>query len=216
MKILPTLALSLLILSSSIAYADYVIEDFQQYTVGEFPDAWRTWPFRRGKAKDVYKVKMENSNKFLSADDSSDISVQTLKNFYWKLDNYSKFSWKWRARKLPKGANETDRATNDSACGVYIIISKGRGKMLKYTWSTLTPVGTVYEKKPGKAFIIAKDSGGEHLGEWRTHTVNVRDDYEKYTGRQLDRNPVAIAVLTDGNAVHKPSACDYDDFIIKK
>lgn len=191
-----------------------MVEDFSQYKVGDLPSSWRTWPFQRGKAEEVYKVKEENGKKFLSAYDSKDYSVQILKNFYWKIKSYPKLSWKWRAQVLPAGANETNPNTNDSSCGVYVVLSRARGEMIKYTWSSTQPIGTVYEKQKDKAYIIVADTGPSKLGKWQSHTVNVPEEYKKYFHKDLDKEPVAIAILTDGNAMHTASSCDYADFTI--
>lgn len=192
-----------------------VLEDFNGYSVGKFPSDWRTWPFQRGKAMKVYSVKEENGNKYLSAYDNADISVQILKNVNWKIENDPALSFKWRAKILPKDANETNPATNDSACGVYVVFSKARQEMMKFVWSTAAPVGTAYEKVAGKAFIIVKESGSTNLNKWQTVRINVPEEYHKYFKRGLDKSPVAIAILTDGNATHSTAACDYDDFKIE-
>jgi hypothetical protein len=194
--------------------AALTIDDFQQYPTEKIPAKWRTWPFQRGKAAGVYSVKSENDNKFLSATDSNGVSVQILRDFNWKIENYPLLSWKWRAIKLPVNANETDPSTNDSACGVYVVFSKTRQEMLKYTWSTTAPVGTVYEKRQGKAYIVVVESGGKHLNSWLAHRINVIDDYKKYFRKELDKNPSAIAILTDGNATKTEASCDYDEFAI--
>ncbi len=203
--------ISLLVSTSAFAIT---VDDFSSYKTDKFPALWRTWPFQRGKAKEVYFVKEENGKKYLAADDENGASIQILRDFDWKPDYYPVLSWKWRARKLPVGANETNPATNDSACGVYAVISKARQEMIKWTWSTTAPVGTVYEKKPGKAYIIAIDSGPAKLGTWQERKVNVKEEYKKYFHKELDKNPVGIAILTDGNATNSPAACDYADFRI--
>ncbi len=214
MKTLTTAFLCALFLCSTLAHAANVVDNFSDDAIGKLSSSWRTWPFQRGKATEVYKVQQENGKKFLHASDSWDYSVQILKNFNWKIDTYPNLSWKWRAITLPTGANETKSATNDSACGVYVVFSKARQMMLKYTWSTTVPVGTVYEKVPGKAYIIIADSGDKKLGKWQSHTINVKEDYKKYFKTDLDKAPVAIAILTDGNAMHSPAECDYADFEI--
>lgn len=193
-----------------------IVDDFERYPVDKYPSGWRTWPFQGSKANKVYKIGSENGNKFLSADDTSGLSVQILKDFYWKMEYYPILSWKWRARTLPKGGNETKPATNDSACGVYVVLSKARQQMIKFTWSTAAPVGTAYEKKPGQAYIVVKESGASSLNKWKSQEINILEEYKKYFKRDLDKNPVAIAVLTDGNATASAASCDYDDFEIKE
>lgn len=203
----------LLFFLSTPAFA-VMVDDFSSYKTDKFPTFWRTWPFQRGKAKDVYFVKEENGKKYLAADDLNGASIQILRDFDWKVDHYPVLSWKWRARTLPVGANETNGATNDSACGVYAVISKARQEMIKWTWSTTAPIGTIYEKKAGKAFIIPIDSGPAKLNQWQSRSVNVKAEYKKYFNKDLDRDLVGIAILTDGNATNTPAACDYADFRI--
>lgn len=208
------LIIVLLLLSATPAIASsLVIEDFEGLESGRFPSDWRTWPFQRKKATQVYSVTNKDGDNALYAMDDKGLSIQIFRNFYWDADKYPILRWSWYAHILPKGGNETNPATNDSACGVYIVFGGGRGKALKYTWSTLAPPGTVYEKKPGKIYIIAKRSGNP--GQWHHETVDVKKEYLKYFGRELDRNPSGVAILTDGNATQSPSACYYDDFIIE-
>ncbi len=211
--LLSILAFSFLIFSSVGASA-ITIEDFESYQPDKLPSSWRTWPFQRGKAASVYKVELENGNKYLSAYDASDLSVQILRNIDWKVKEFPILFWKWRPKTLPLNGNETDPAANDSACGVYVILSKARREMIKYTWSTTAPVGSVYEKNPGKAYIIVIKSGVDGVGKWHQEKIDIIKDYKKYFHKELDKNPAAIAILTDGNATHSPSACDYDDFKI--
>lgn len=193
-----------------------VVDDFEQYPVGKFPSSWRTWPFQRGKATSVYIVREENKNKFLAASDSQRFSVQILRDFNWNVKEYPVLSWQWRARTLPAGADETNPEKNDSACGVYVVMSKARQEMMKYTWSTTKPVGTVYEKRPGKAYIIVADTGAAKLSTWQTRKINVLEEYKKYFGKEMDKNPAAIAILTDGNATNSDAKCDYDNFTVEK
>ena len=193
-----------------------VIDALHKARVGRFPTAWRTWPFQRGEAKQVYKVVQEGKSRFIRAYDDKDISVQTMRNFYWPIDRYPYLTWKWRARVLPQGAREDIDTKNDSACGVYVIVGKAKGHALKYVWSTQLPVGKVVTRRKGTLKIKIADSGSSHLNQWRYHTVNVPSDYQKVFGRKLKKNPSGIGILTDGNATHTTSSCDYSNFIISK
>lgn|SRR3989338_9861384 len=86
-----------------------IVEAFTQYETDKFPKSFRTYPFQRGKAEQVYIVREENGNRYLSAKDDKDISVQIFKKFSWEADRWPHFSWKWRAITLPKGAAEKSR-----------------------------------------------------------------------------------------------------------
>ncbi len=191
-----------------------IIEDFQDEEVAKFPRIFGTYPFLRGSAQRVYRIKMEDGNKYLNALDSQDISVQIFREFHWTIADYPLFSWSWRARALPAGGDESKTEANDSACGLYVVFGKYTGTAIKYVWSSTLPVGTVLEKKPGQFFIIVKESGEKHKDQWQPVTVNVLEDYLRLFKHKPDREPSGFGILTDGNALHTRSSCDYDDFVI--
>jgi hypothetical protein len=190
------------------------ITSFSSDAVDSFPKGWRNWPGQGDAVHEVYHVKDDGGNKYLSADDGKDYSVQTFRGPAWMVYDYPIVSWRWRAQVLPKGANENSGATNDSACGVYIMFSQFKKYGIKYVWSSTLPAGTVVTKEPGKMYFIVLDSGASNVGKWRSHKVNVLEDYKKVFGQDApkDTQSQGIGILTDGNATHSRAACDYDDF----
>ena len=174
------------------------VDSLRQSEVGAFPSRWKTYPFYYGKAEKVYKVVSEGGKNILRAEDKIDASIPIFKDFHWDVTKYPYLKFKWRAQILPAGARETSRATNDSACAVYV--GFGRTSALKYTWSSTLPVGSYWAKEPGKFYIIVKNSGASGVGHWHAETVAVPSDYAKYFGKELTRKPSA--------------ACDYADFRI--
>lgn len=182
--------------------------------VGSFPKSWRTWPLQRDKAAEVYTVAEEGDTKFIKAYDDHDISQQIFYRFDWPVAEKPLLSWRWRATTLPEGGRESDDNTNDSACSVYVIIGQYQGHAIKYAWSTTLAPGTVVTRHGGKLKIKILDSGAASKGKWVKHTVDVPADYKALFGQELDKNPSGIAILTDGNAVHKPAGCDYTDFAV--
>jgi DUF3047 family protein len=214
-----TLALfAALTLLSAAARADGLrnVEEFSQYEVDKFPKSFRTYPFQRGKAEKVYIVKDDGGNKFLHASDDQGISVQAFKRFYWDRNRWPNFSWRWKAVALPKGGDERNGMPNDSACGIYLVFGGYTGNAIKYVWSSTLPTGTVVEKKPGKFYIVVLDSGSSKSGAWQTKTVNILEDYKKLFKSDPEHDPDGFGLLTDSNATHTPSACDYDDFRISE
>jgi hypothetical protein len=193
-----------------------MIDDFSQYEAGKFPKSFRTYPFQRGKAMEVYSVQSDGNNQFLHASDDKDISVQVFKKFFWEAKRWPYLSWKWRAVTLPKGAAENNPKINDSACGIYVVFGGYTGKVLKYVWSTTLPVGSVHEKKPNKFYFIVAESGSADVGTWKTAAVNVVEDYKRVFKEDPKKEPDGFGLLTDGNATHTLAACDYDDFKISE
>lgn len=183
------------------------IEGFSSGVSGEFPKGWRTRPGQGSAAEQEYKVQDEGGNKYLAADDPSGLSTQIFKMASWNLDNYPLLKWKWRARKLPAGANEGSPSQNDSACGIYVSFGMVRGYALKYVWSSSLPVGTTV-KKDDKMYIIVKRSGG---GGWANESANIVADATKAWGKVPDRTLSGVGILTDSNATHSAASCDYDN-----
>lgn len=184
------------------------VAGFSKDAVGDFPKGWRARPGQGNAAEEVYTVREEGGMKYLMADDQRHQSVQIFRLAHWNLDKYPVLKWKWRAKKLPVGANETIQAKNDSACGIYISFGLIRGKALKYTWSTTAPVGTMH-KKDDRMYIFVKRSGASQVGQWVEESTNVIEDAKKAYGSVPDRTLSGVAILTDGNATGSEVACDY-------
>ncbi|MBF0492116.1 MAG: DUF3047 domain-containing protein [Deltaproteobacteria bacterium] len=199
---------------TTVAANEMGIDDFSKTKVGDFPLWWSTYPFQGGKVKQVYKMKEEDGKRFISAFDNKDISLPIYKDFPWDLQKYPVLKWRWRATTLPKGAAENSRATNDSACGVYVPFGKTSGVALKYVWSSTLAVGNVWEKDPKEFFVIVKSSGAAKLNQWQEVSVNVLEEFKKHFGKNPSKNPSAVGIMTDGNAMHSASGCDYGDFRI--
>lgn len=213
-KLLLIAALLFCSAGTSASDAPKVLDDFSSSKVGNFPKKWRTWPLQRGKAEEVYSVAEEKGSRFIKAYDDHDVSQQIFLNFDWHVDEKPVLSWKWRATTLPAGANESDGSTNDSACGVYVVVGKYDGHAIKYVWSTTLPIGKTVSRHDGKLNVKVLDSGSKSVGKWVKHSVDIPADYQTLFGGKLEKSPSGIAILTDGNAMHKPSGCDYADFAI--
>ncbi|MDO8494554.1 MAG: DUF3047 domain-containing protein, partial [Deltaproteobacteria bacterium] len=169
------------------------VDNFERYKVGQFPTWFKTWPFQRSDTQKVYSVRQEEGNKFLRADDAKDLSKQIFKEFSWDLKQYPYFKWRWRAKVLPKNAAENVGAKNDSACGIYIVFGRMSGRALKYNWSTTLPVGTTFEKKPGKMHMTMVDSGSQHLGKWRSHSIHIPTEYKNLFKAGMEKGPSGFA-----------------------
>ena len=193
----------------------FTLDDFSTSKVGKFPMRWRTWPLQRSSAERVYSVVEEGGKRFIKAYDATNESQQIFLSFPWSLDERPILTWRWRATKLPESANESSDATNDSACGLYVVFGRTSGHAIKYVWSTGLPAGSVVTRNDGKLKVKVLDAGAARAGSWVTHGQNIMADYKQLFGKQPDRDPSGIGILTDGNAVQKPSGCDYADFAVE-
>lgn len=205
---------SLAYLEAELSGRGYVIlEDFEGEKVGKLPKDW-TWRKRDQDKNKPYKVKEENGNKYLAADDNGE-SVILGKDVKWNLKKYPYISFRWRARSLPEGADERFGKTVDSAAGIYVVYKKKLGlipESVKYVWSTTLPVGSTMQRSGiGKPWMIVAESGEERLGEWHTYVFNAYEAYKKTFGGEPPEKAIAIGILSDANSTRSKAYADYDD-----
>jgi hypothetical protein len=210
-----------------------VFEDFEKYA--DKDNIFNTWLLRddnKKEASGIYKIVLENSNKFLSARSDGN-SIQIAKKINWNIKAFPVLEWKWRVTILPKEANEDAKGKNDSGASIYVIFQRSRIPFLsweyqpinviKYVWSTTLPVGKVVYKEKSKlgstiyeGYFFVLETGTGNTGKWITEERNVLDDYKKVFGGSPKYDPYLIAILSDSNNTKSTAAADYDDIIIKK
>ena len=208
-----------------------VIDSFETDRIGDFPDRW----FNRDgdtKPKDIepehrrryhYKVKQENGNRYLSYEGhyAKHLNFRIGDDKSISLEKTPILSWKWRAHELPRGATEADDSRNDAALSVYVVFGFRKilfqkvPKVIRYTWSSSLPEGTVVNKNFKQQKILVLESGTDKLGQWQTVERNLADDYRRFFGGEPPERPVAILVLSDANNTKSFAKGDYDDFLLK-
>ena len=188
------------------------IEDFSKAKVGEFPADWKP---RKDSGKDAYRVMEERGLRFLRADVRG-LGVQAAKQYEWDLEAYPLLAWSWRPLEFPKGGDERESKTNDSALAVYLLVPYSRvagPKAVKYIWSERVPVETRLSSNTGLTQVRVLRSGPPaKKGEWVEERVNARDDYKKYFDVKETPKSAGIAVLTDSDDTHSAAQGDYASF----
>ena len=134
-------------------------------------------------------------------------------------------SWSWKAMNVLTKGNAETKAGDDYAVRVYLMFPyderhlsgaerlrygfiKGllgyypASEILNYVWAnrlhTRNPIRNAYSSQ-GVMFLL--DEGSTHLGEWRTHEVNIVDDYRA----AFRRNPpplFTLAIMGDTDNTH--------------
>ncbi len=188
------------------------IEDFSKAKVGEFPADWKP---RKDSGKDAYRVMEEPGLRFLRAVVRG-LGVQAAKQYEWDLEAYPVLAWSWRPLEFPKGGDERDSKTNDSALAVYLLVPYSRlagPKAVKYIWSERVPAGTHLSSNVGLTQVRVLRSGlPAKQVEWVEERVNARDDYKKYFDVRETPKPAGIAVLTDSDDTSSTAQGDYANF----
>lgn len=199
-----------------------LLDDFEAYEVGSFPDRWvhvseskeiRTYEEVRDPGETV-TIKEENGNKFVrlvTKNEALRFSLRNGEEFSWNLEQHPRLRWRWRAKRLPKGASE--RGKNDVGGAIYVTFGTdwlGRPKSIKYTYSSSLPVGSVVSF--GVLHVIVVSSGAEPFAdEWKTVERNVLNDYRQVFGGEPPNRPLSITFWSDSDTTGELAKVDLDD-----
>lgn len=203
--------LALLAFPPGAAAADcIVLEDFSRAKVGEFPADWKP---RKDPGRAVYTVREEGGRRFLAAV-SEGIGIQAAREQPWDIAAYPVLAWAWRLKEHPRGSDERQTKTNDSALAVYAVWphSSVSLKSLKYIWSAVVPKGTPLTSSAGLTQVKVLRTGAAPRGEWVEERVNVAEDYRARFKEPEVPKPAGIAVLTDADDAKGRAAGDYASF----
>ena len=188
------------------------IADFSKAKVGEFPADWKP---RKDAGKDVYKVMEDKGLRFLRAV-ARCLGIQAAKQHEWDLGAYPVLVWSWRPVEFPKGGDERESKTNDSALAVYMLVPYSRitgPKAVKYVWSEKVPAGTRLNSNFGLTQArVLRNGAPSSQGEWVEERVNVLEDYKKYFEQSETPKLAGIAVLTDSDDTGSIAQGDYAGF----
>jgi hypothetical protein len=205
-----------------------VLDDFESYPSGGLPTNWRFVDGRQRiiavtpdimTEEEFFVVKREGNNQFVRAvtyDRAHRLLLFNRRQFDWKLDEYPRLSWRWRAIRLPEGAREDVEDKNDSGAAVYVTFSKdwlGRPRSIKYTYSSILPVGTVVSY--GRLKVLVVSSGLNGTGRWERIERDVVQDYRELFGDDPPNEPISIMIWSDSNSVHDVSEVDFDDIELR-
>ena len=212
----PVFALSaciftLVLFGADFARAATVMENFEQSGDSGFPSKWRA---SNDDAKTIYRIEVENGNRFLRAR-ADNQAVQIGLEQIFDARNQPRLKWRWRVHQLPTGADERVSGKHDAAAQVYVIFDNQiRPRVLKYTWSSSLPVGTqftspLYDRNRG----IVLRSGRTEGGRWYAQEINFLEDFKKLFGVEPGKVQ-GIGNLTSSDATKTVAAADYDDFVL--
>jgi hypothetical protein len=109
--------------------------------------------------------------------------------------------WSWRVEQVLDGVDETTRRGDDYPARLYVVdehrVLRWRTRALNYVWSSQQPVGADWPNAFARqAHMIAVRSGVPEETGWVRERRNVREDFRRYHGRELDEIQV-VAIMTD-------------------
>jgi len=112
-------------------------------------------------------------------------------------------TWRWRLDRAPIRDDERSRAGDDQGLRLSFL---HRGGMLpgsviavQYVWSQTEALGAFWPNAFNpEAYQLAARSGPARPGDWAAEKRNLRADFQRIFGRDIDRVD-AVCVMTDGD-----------------
>src|SRR5262245_40958519 len=182
---------------------------FDSDSLGRLPEGWE---IRGNSSRPVYEIRAEADGNHYLAAESHNTDVQVGVEIEGSARKSSILSWRWRVWELPRGADERNSKTLDSAASVYAVFgSRLLPRILKYVWSTSVPAGTSFNHpNSGRMVIVVVNSGIASRGQWQSVSRDLAADYKKAFG-SAPPNLIAIGVKTDSDSTRTSAQADYDD-----
>jgi hypothetical protein len=203
-RVVPAVAVLLLLLSAAWAADQVVVEDWSSHPVGArgIPKGWQGQ--RWGSPAYDLTVIDNDGHRVLHLKSKNEGSTVS-KDIKGKVDLAQTpiLEWRWKAVTLPRGGDSRKKATDDQAAQIYVAWPRFpeavRSRIIGYVWDTTAPAGTIARsEKTGTVTYVIVRSGPEGLGQWITERRNVREDFRKIYGEEPDA-PAAISVAIDSN-----------------
>ena len=115
--------------------------------------------------------------------------------------------------------DERAKAGDDFAARVYAV-APGEGPFalpvaISYVWAGSAPVGADWPNPfTARVRMVAVESGPAHAGTWRTHRRNLREDFRRLFGREVDELE-GVAVMTDADNSRQRARAWYGDILLR-
>jgi len=195
-----------------------------QVSVRIEPRDWRLVESESGPVN-YYRVVKEGERTLLR---SSYVPPTKTAVMGWQLPDgergrIRKVTWTWRARTLPKGADECTKGKGDSAAVVYLTFKRGlRYYALKYVWSASGERGRTCAKK--RSPFLAQDTiiveSGPSGGAFRSVELDLAREYRRHFEDgdvHADVPPfVGLGLMTDGDQTGSESSADFGTFTLAR
>lgn len=125
--------------------------------------------------------------------------------------------WSWRVDEtFAADIDETVKAGDDFAARVYVVMDGGllrwRTRAITYVWASAMEQASDWPNPyASQAWMVALRSGpAEQPGSWKNERRNVREDFRRYHGRDLDKID-GVAVMTDCNDLETTARAWYGE-----
>ena len=162
----------------------------------------RGWEIEEFEGETRYRVVKLDGKRVLEAD-----SVATASSLYLEreidLTKTPILKWSWRIEKPLAVQDERIKEGDDYAARVYVV-APGEGwfdmpRAVNYVWANGSEIGDAWPNPfTSKVMMVAVDTGTGEAGTWRSHRRDVRADFQRLFGMDVEELE-GIAVMTDSD-----------------
>jgi len=213
--------------TNALAQMPVQVDNFQNAPVNGLPPGWSVIENDRFVPLEARHLEAGRSISVLSEGNNRFVRLGTQNRWFrilmqngtsrldWNILTHPRLQWRWRARVLPEGAQETRRNLNDTGGAVYVFFASdtfGRPRSIKYTYSTTLPVGTTFSQGPLRGVVVS--TGNDGIGTWRTIERDVLADYRRLFRAEPPGQPQAIVLWGDSDSLSSSSEVDFDDIVL--
>ena len=177
------------------------------------------WQVRDFEGETRYRIVEAGGTRVLEAESDSAASSFYLER---EIDLAARpvLEWRWRIEAPLRVPDERVRAGDDFAARVYVV-APGEGLFalpvaISYVWSGGAPVGADWPNPfTSKVRMVAVESGAARAGAWRSYRRNVREDFRRLFGREVDELE-GVAVMTDADNSRQRARAWYGDIVLRE
>ena len=177
------------------------------------------WQVRDFEGETRYRIVEAGGTRVLEAESDSAASSFYLER---EIDLAARpvLEWRWRIEAPLRVPDERVKAGDDFAARVYVV-APGEGLFalpiaISYVWSGSAPVGADWPNPfTSKVRMVAVESGSARAGAWRSYRRNVREDFRRLFGREVDELE-GVAVMTDADNSRQRARARYGDILLRE
>lgn len=184
--------------------------------IGEFSrNSLEGWEHKSFKGDTQYRLQAIDGVTVLTAD-SRAAGSGLFKEQRIDLTQTPFLNWSWRIGNRLPGLNEQNKAGDDYAARVYVVVKGGlafwQTKAINYVWAGNTKQDSVWPNAfAGEhAMMMALRGPEASLNVWQTEKRNIRADFKKLFGEDITTID-AVAIMTDTDNSNGSVSAVYGD-----
>lgn len=184
--------------------------------VGNFSSGSLTgWNTKEFKGQTRYQFIKLDGSQVLKAE-SNDAASGLFYEQRIDLQETPVMNWRWRIENRLAKIDEQTKSGDDFAARVYVVVSGGLifwdTKAINYVWASTSAKDKTWPNPfaGDHAMMVAVRSFNDKTGIWHTERRNVRADFKRLTGKDIQYID-AVAIMTDTDNAKGKATAYYGD-----